>query len=365
MKMKTLLLSTVAVLALGGVANATDLVCGTPQFSVGRQSVDPQDTVNRIEIRHASNSREWQVHHRFVNGTMVMRQEQYAMVDASNPNFWAWRGRLKRNGAITMIGEVRRDSNGQIIYTETQSDGGRVTMKNQAFCNVVTAAELEAERQRKTAELEAERQRQRNAELEAERQRKKIEWEAEQERKKVEWEAEQKRKKVEWEAEQERKKIEWEAQQARIRDVLLNNLNVSGTEKMVIPLKVKGNVMRLNVGLGDQVLTMLLDTGASSSLITTSLAISLIRNDQAHFIGDTKFSTASGEVVRAKEVVIHEMKIGNQVVQNVKATAIQGDIDLLLGVDVLNAIGPYMIDSQKGQLIFAVASASKSETAEN
>src|SRR5215831_4766789 len=139
MKMKTLLLSTVAVLALGGVANATDFACGAPQFSVGHQSHDPQDTVDRIEIRHASNSPEWQVHHRFQNGTMIMRQEQYAMIDASNPNFWAWRGRLKRNGNITMVGEIHRDYRGQITYTETQQDRGRVTMQTSSVCNVMTA----------------------------------------------------------------------------------------------------------------------------------------------------------------------------------------------------------------------------------
>ena len=101
--MKTLLLSTVAVLALGGMANATDFVCSAPQFAVGQQSRDKQDTVDGIEIRHASNSPEWQVHHRFQNGTMVMREEQYAMTDASNPNGWAWRGRLKRNSAYSWL----------------------------------------------------------------------------------------------------------------------------------------------------------------------------------------------------------------------------------------------------------------------
>src|SRR4029077_12830690 len=138
MKMKTLLLSTVAVLALGGAAHATDLVCSAPQFLIGQQSKDPQDTVNRIEIRHASNSHEWQVSHRFLNGSMVAREEQYAMIDASNPNVWAWRGRLKRNGAITMSGEVSRDYRGQLTYTETQADRGSVTMQTRSICNVGT-----------------------------------------------------------------------------------------------------------------------------------------------------------------------------------------------------------------------------------
>jgi predicted aspartyl protease len=386
MKMKTLLLSTVAMLALGGAAHATELVCSAPQFLIGQQSKDPQDTVNRVEIRHASNSHEWQVSHRFLNGSMVAREEQYAMIDASNPNVWAWRGRLKRNDAITMSGEVSRDYRGQITYTETQADRGRVTMQTRSICNVGTLtaiapttttapattgpslaeqlaakqAEQEAEQRRKQAEQEAEQRRQQAA-LEAEQQRQRAaEQEAEQKRKHAEWEAEQKRKQAEWEVAQRRNQAEWEAQQARVRDALLNHklqqLDAPGVKKEIIPLKVKNNVMRLNVGLGDQVLTMLLDTGASSTLISSSLALSLIRDDQARFVGDTKFTTASGEVVRAKEIVIKEVKIGNQIVRDVKAAAIPGEIDLLLGVDVLNAIGPYLIDSQKSQLIFAFAS---------
>jgi predicted aspartyl protease len=391
MKMKTLLLSTVAVLALGGAAHATDLVCSAPQFLIGQQSKDPQDTVNRIEIRHASNSHEWQVSHRFLNGSMVAREEQYAMIDASNPNVWAWRGRLKRNDAITMSGEVGRDYRGQITYTETQADRGRVTMQTRSICNVGTLtaiapttttapattapattgpslaeqlaakqAEQEAEQRRKQAEQEAEQRRQQAA-LEAEQQRQRAaEQEVEQKRKHAEWEAEQKRKQAEWEVARQRNQAEWEAQQARVRDALLNHklqqLDAPGVKKEIIPLKVKNNVMRLNVGLGDQVLTMLLDTGASSTLISSSLALSLIRDDQARFVGDTKFTTASGEVVRAKEIVIKEVKIGNQIVRDVKAAAIPGETDLLLGVDVLNAIGPYLIDSQNSQLIFAFAS---------
>jgi predicted aspartyl protease len=364
MKMKTLLLSTVTVLALGGAAHATDLVCSAPQFLIGQQSKDPQDTVNRIEIRHASNSHEWQVSHHFLNGSMVAREEQYAMIDASNPNVWAWRGRLKRNGAIAMSGEVSRDYRGQLTYTETQADRGRVTMQTRSICNVgtltaiapatttapaTTGPSLAEQLAAKQAEQEAEQQRQRAADQAAE-----------QKRKHAEWEAEQKRKHAEWEAEQKRKQAEWEAQQARVRDALLNHklqqLDAPGVKKEIIPLKVKNNVMRLSVGLGDQVLTMLLDTGASSTLISSSLALSLIRDDQARFVGDTKFTTASGEVVRAKEIVIKEVKIGNQIVRDVKAAAIPGEIDLLLGVDVLNAIGPYLIDSQNSQLIFAFAS---------
>src|SRR5262249_799907 len=128
-------------------------------------------------------------------------------------------------------------------------------------------------------------------------------------------------------------------------------------KKEIISLKIKNNTMRLNVGLGDQVVTMLLDTGATASLITSSLASSLIRDDQARYVGPTKMTTASGEVVSPKRIVIYEVKLANQVVRNVKAMVMPGDIELLLGVDVLNSIGPYLIDSPNSQLIFTVKTA--------
>jgi clan AA aspartic protease (TIGR02281 family) len=366
-KMKTLLLSTVAALALGGVANATDLACSTPQFLVGQESKDPQDTVNRIEVRHSSNSPEWQVHHRFQNGTMVMRQEQYAMVDASSPNGWVWQGRLRKNGAITMVGELRRDSQGQAYYMETQYDRGRVTMKTRSACSVMTAAisppiagpgpyqPLDGQVQPvppQPAQPTAAEDKRRQAELAAEEKRKEAELAAEQQRKQAEWETEQQRKQAEWEIDRKKKQAEWEAEQER-RKTLLN----PQIKKEIISLKIKNNTMRLNVGLGDQVVTMLLDTGATASLITSSLASSLIRDDQARYVGPTKMTTASGEVVSAKEIVIYELKLGNQVVRNVKAMVMPGDIELLLGVDVLNSIGPYLIDSPNSQLIFTVKTA--------
>ena len=189
---------------------------------------------------------------------------------------------------------------------ETQYDRGQTLMKTRSACSVMTAAisppiagpgpyrpldgqvqplppqpaqPTAAEDKRRQAELAAEEKR-KEAELAAERQRKQAEWETEQQRKQAEWEIDRKKKQAEWEAEQERRKT------------LLN----PQIKKEIISLKIKNNTMRLNVGLGDQVVTMLLDTGATASLITSSLASSLIRDDQARYVGPTKMTTASGEV---------------------------------------------------------------------
>ena len=50
MKMKTLLLSIVAVLALGSAANATDFTCSQTQFLVGQQSRDAQDKLPGLKF---------------------------------------------------------------------------------------------------------------------------------------------------------------------------------------------------------------------------------------------------------------------------------------------------------------------------
>jgi clan AA aspartic protease (TIGR02281 family) len=361
--MKTVLLSTAAVLALCGAANATDFSCSAPQFMVGRQSIDDKDTVVGIEINR--DSRGWMVQHNFRNGSSIMRQEQYAMTTAG----WTWRGKLKKNGSITMVGELYPDSQGRPSYSETQYDSGRVTMRTVSTCREVTTAELQqraaaadAERLRIQAAKDAEQRRIQDAK-DAEQKRIQEAADAEQRRKDVELKqklaeielAEREQKLAEAKAAEARKQSEWENQQALIRDSLLNGKDNPNIQKVTVPLKViKDNGMWINIGLGDQVLTMLLDTGASSTMITNSLAMSLIRNGQAHFVGDAKMGTASGHTVPAREIVIHEVKIGDQVARNVKALAISGDVDMLLGANVLNKIGPYLIDSQKNQLIFAV-----------
>jgi clan AA aspartic protease (TIGR02281 family) len=370
MKMKTLLLSLVAVLALGSAANATDFTCSQTQFLVGQQSRDAQDTVTRTEVRYASNN--WQVNHWLGNGVVKMRQDQYAIADTSRNGAWSWRGPLRTNASIVMVGEMTREYNGQIYYTETQYANGQVSLKTRFACSqiaaltpanppIVTAPtpapttqqpspaeqlRIDREQKRQLAAAKAEQDR-KDAEAKAEEAQKQADWEADQERKKNERNAERTRKDAEATAELTRKRIESEA---RI-DALLGQK--PEFEKVIIPLKVKGNVMRLNVELGDQKVAMVLDTGATSSLITASLALSLIQDDQARYVGDSKMGTASGQVVSTKEIIIKEMKLGSHVVRNVRAKVVSGDIDLLLGADFLKTLGPYAIDHENAQLFFA------------
>jgi clan AA aspartic protease (TIGR02281 family) len=275
-----------------------------------------------------------------------------------------------------MVGELIRDQSG-LYYVETQRDRGLVTMLARSACNQVAAltptpdvvpaptptpapaplSPAEKKRQAAQAQNEAAKALAEAARLEAETARIKIEAEAEAIRRKEELAAKLERDKAEQAAKLERDKAEHDARLARERAEWEDKLNIllgskTEFERIAIPLKIRGNSMRLNVGLGDQVLTMLLDTGATSSLITNALASSLIKDEHARYIGMTEFKTASGEIVKAKEIIINEVKIGDQVVRDVRASVVPGDVELLLGLNVLNKFGLYAIDSRNSQLIF-------------
>jgi hypothetical protein len=389
--MTKLLSTTAMLLALSAAANATDLICSAPRIAVGQQSKSQADTVDRIEIRHATGNPEWQVHHRFQNGTMVLREEQYTMQDASNSNVWQWRGRLNKDPSQYMVGELRQDSQGRPYYSETLYFNGTVKMQSSSWCNVQTAAltpptaapgpyrplqkteaQAEAERQadeaRKQAAIQAEQDRIRDeeakkqAEIKAEQDRKQAEWKAEQDRKQAEWKAEQDRKYGEWKAEQERKQAEWAAQHPQSLQPVTVEPKATDPAKAepvaikreVVPLKIVNNTVMINVGLGDQVVTMVLDTGATSSQVTGTMAANLVRDGQARWDGTARYRMADGSIGTARVIVIYEVKIGSHVVRNVTASVVNSDTEMLLGYDVVKTLGPTMIDHENKQLTFAI-----------
>ena len=390
MKLKIAVSTTAMLLAFSATAHATDLVCSAPRINVGQQSKDKGDTVDRIEIRHATGNPEWLVHHRFQNGNMVLREEQYTMQDASNPNVWQWRGRLNKNPNQYMVGELRQDSQGRPYYSETVYVNGTVRMQSSSFCTqtagltptpqqqqqLQTLAQAEAARQaeearqqaiaqaeqaKKEAELKAE-QAKKQAELKAEQDRKQKEWQAEQDRKQAEWKAEQDRKYAEWKAEQEQKQAEWAARHPQSLPPVVVEPKATDPAKAepvaikreVVPLKIVNNTVMINVGLGDQVVTMVLDTGATSSQVTGTMAANLVRDGQARWDGTARYRMADGSIGTARVIVIYEVKIGSHVVRNVTASVVNSDTEMLLGYDVVKTLGPTMIDHENKQLTFAI-----------
>src|SRR5262249_14484529 len=255
-----------------------------------------------------------------------------------------------------------------------------VKMQSSSWCNVQTAAltpptaapgpyrplqkteaQAEAERQadeaRKQAAIQAEQDRIRDEEA-----KKQAEIKAEQDRKQAEWKAEQDRKYGEWKAEQERKQAEWAAQHPQSLQPVTVEPKATDPAKAepvaikreVVPLKIVNNTVMINVGLGDQVVTMVLDTGASSSQVTGTMAANLVRDGQARWDGMSRYRMADGSTTTARTIVIYEVKIGSHVARNVTASVVNSDTEMLLGYDVVKTLGPTMIDHENKQLSFAI-----------
>jgi clan AA aspartic protease (TIGR02281 family) len=112
----------------------------------------------------------------------------------------------------------------------------------------------------------------------------------------------------------------------------------------------------LNVGVGDQTVTMLLDTGATNSVVTGAVADLLVRSGNARWAGEEPYSLADGSVTTVQTIVINEVRVGSHVVRNVKAS-VTPNHTMLLGFSVLKAIGPFMIDTRTNELIFVTTEA--------
>jgi clan AA aspartic protease (TIGR02281 family) len=109
---------------------------------------------------------------------------------------------------------------------------------------------------------------------------------------------------------------------------------------------ILNNVLKIN---------FIIDSGASSVVITADVAITLLRTGtlaKTDFIGDAQYKLADGSILSSKDLIIRNLKIGNLELTNVRATIstnISGD--LLLGQSALTKLGKYMIDVNNCQLI--------------
>jgi hypothetical protein len=117
-------------------ALATTLQCNPGQILVGSLPTDPGYAVAGSEVEFGPAG--WRIEHRLANGTIVARNSQYAMWDASTDHSAQWRGRYARNPNLYMIGEVL-DSGvpRHLVYKESLYDaskGDALVSLTQADC---------------------------------------------------------------------------------------------------------------------------------------------------------------------------------------------------------------------------------------
>jgi clan AA aspartic protease (TIGR02281 family) len=115
----------------------------------------------------------------------------------------------------------------------------------------------------------------------------------------------------------------------------------------------QGTSVSVDVILSGYPVRMVLDTGASQSVVTFNIAKSLVQAGGAHWLGQSKSVLADGQIVDIWNISINELRIGNHALRNVLAMVTKSDTAaMLLGFATLNQIGSFTIDTRAQELVF-------------
>jgi clan AA aspartic protease (TIGR02281 family) len=311
------------------MAHAMELTCSAPIIYVGTQSRDASDTVIGVDVYYSNG--DWRVRHRMGNGSEVHRINQYAIEDTSNRNMTQWKGASYKNPSVRMIGEIQRDKRtGQPVYIEWIYNNGGLKMNAAASCKERVASYQPAP-QFTPAPVPPTAPPPVAAPA----------------------------------PQQQQPMIIVVPQPAPPPPVVVHSEPKPeskpdpkpAAKRDSVPINLQNNSVTLNVGVGNQTVTMILDTGATTSTVTEGVADVLVRSGYARWAGEEQYSMADGSVKSAPTILINEMRIGGHVVRNVKAGVIPNRTDMLLGFSVLKAIGPFMIDTRTNELIFVATEA--------
>jgi len=101
-------------------------------------------------------------------------------------------------------------------------------------------------------------------------------------------------------------------------------------------------------------LNFLIDSGASDVSIPADVALTLVRTgtlQPTDFIGTQTYTLADGSTVPSPTFVIRSLKVGDQVIRNVKATITNVNGDLLLGESFLRRFNSWSIDNSRQVLV--------------
>lgn len=112
-----------------------------------------------------------------------------------------------------------------------------------------------------------------------------------------------------------------------------------------------GRSAMIDVVLGVHPLRMLLDTGATTCLISEAIAARIVRDGYGVRQEPGRFKMADGTIRTLPTLLIKEVQIGRHTIRNVPA-GVSSTGDVILAFPVVNAIAPFTIDTRAGVLIF-------------
>lgn len=127
-------------------------------------------------------------------------------------------------------------------------------------------------------------------------------------------------------------------------------------ERNVLQMEVENGVRYVWVEINGIKLRFIFDTGASSICISPAEATVLYRQGtlRTEDILDVEyFQDATGRISEGTKINLREIRIGNMVLEDVKATVVNSiNSPLLLGQTVLERFGSIEIDNENCKIIF-------------
>jgi clan AA aspartic protease (TIGR02281 family) len=122
-----------------------------------------------------------------------------------------------------------------------------------------------------------------------------------------------------------------------------------------IPLSVQGGTFVIPVLINGQItLNFTIDSGAADVTIPADVVSTLMRTGtirKSDFIGQKTYVLADGSTTPSVTFSIRSLKVGNHVLENVKASIASARADLLLGQSFLRRFNSWSIDNKRQVLL--------------
>ncbi len=123
----------------------------------------------------------------------------------------------------------------------------------------------------------------------------------------------------------------------------------------IIEMREENNTYYLPIKVNGIPMEFIFDTGASIISISLTETLFLLKQGRIKdndFLGETRFSDATGTISEGTLINLREVQIGSKTIHNVRASIVHNlEAPLLLGQSALNQFGTVTIDYHNNMLI--------------
>lgn len=132
--------------------------------------------------------------------------------------------------------------------------------------------------------------------------------------------------------------------------------NSKGTGKTLVKMIEENGVYKIPIEINGSNMNFIFDTGASDITISATEAMFLYKQgtlQEEDILGTQKYQIADGSIAEGTLINLRTVKIGNNILKNVKASIVNNmDAPLLFGQSALAQFGKVTIDYNKSEITF-------------